>query len=428
MSVMHDHTRRLICRVLFLTVGLLPMLGVFGWAMSYHWPGTHARLENQLGQLLGLKVSFERVTYPQPGVTVYEKLTLADAEFGTPLAEIDHLQAVTGAEGLTLVAGQVNVTEPGGPAFWRWLQASLRQAQTTTWQFHAEHLRLTSAGKSHPLADFRARNNPALSGTSAVVLFRTRNGDDGAEDIQLKLARNRQANPPTTTWELRTSNSVLPVSLVQVLAPQFGRFGSEARFRGVFTVIQGDGTTPAQIELLSGCDLQGVIDQANLAELTQEIIPGALEGTVRIEIEHAQLRAGKLNSASAFITGGTGRISGMLVLAAAEALELATIAPATSEFSTSMQPYERIGIAMGVNTRGLLLRGVCENSAPGTMVGTMSGPLLRTIEPEHPLQALAGLVQIVAPQSPPQTPATVEAQQLARVLPLTGPEAKRPEH
>ena len=426
MSVMHDRTRRLICRVLFLTLALLPTLAVFGWAMSYHWPGAQGRLEAALCQQLGLRVSIDRVSYPQPGVTVFKGLKLADAEFGTPLADIDHLQAVSNSEGLTLLAGQVNVTELGGPIFWQWLQEKLRQTQPDLWQFHAEHIRLSSGGKSHPLADFRVKNNPALSGSSAIVLFRNRAGDDAAEDIQIKLARHRQANPPSTAWELRTGSSVLPVSLLRVVLPQIATFGPDARFRGTLTVSYGDAPISTLNESAWGCDVSGAMDQANLAVLFGDLLPGALEGSAHIEIEHAQVRNGRLNSASVLLTAGTGRISGLLVLATAAALELESKAPATEQFGASMQSFERLGLAVGINARGVVLRGVCDNSAPGTIVGTLNGPLLRTQEPEHAIQPIAGLLQIVAPNSPVISPVTPEAQRLARMLPLATQELSHP--
>lgn len=423
---MHDRTRRIICRVLFLGLALLPTLAVFGWAMSYHWPGARGRLESDLCRQLGLQVSVEEVTYPQPGVTVYQGLKLFDAEFGTPMADIDQLQVVSGAEGLTLLAEQVNVTEFGGPLFWEWIQENLRVVNPQVWQFHAEHIRVTSGGKSHPLADFRVRNNPAIGGSSAIVLFRSRNGNDAAEDVQIKLARQRQSNPPTTAWELRTGASELPVSLLRIVMPPIVKFGADARYRGTLMVSSADAPTHSLKESVWGCDFNGVMDQVNLGTLCGEVLPGSLEGTARIEIEHAQVRNGRLNSASALLTAGTGRISGLLVLAAAAGLELETKAPATEQFGASMQTFERLGLAIGINSRGVVLRGVCENSEPGTIVGTLNGPLLRTQEPEHALQPIAGLLQIVAPNSPAVSPITPEALGLAHVLPLTTPDTNHP--
>ena len=423
--MMSDATRRLLCRALFILLAMLPTLGVFAWAMSYHLPGGQRRLENELSRSLGWNVSLEEVAYPRPGLTIYRGLKLANAEFGTPLAEIDTLQAVENGAGLTLLAGQVNVTEAGGPTLWEALQSNLRQSVAVTWEFHAEHVRVAAGGKHHPLSDFRARNNPALSGSSALVLFRIRNGDDAREDIQLKLARNRQSSPPSTAWELRTGPSILPVGLLRVLLPELIRFGDNARFRGVLAASQADAEA-GQPRGDWGCDVSGLIDQANLATATGGALPGLLEGIARFEIEHAQIRQGRLQSASALVYGGAGRVSGLLVLAAAAALDLESTAPATAEFSASMIPYERIGLALGMNSRGLLLRGMCENSQPGTIVGSMNGPLLRTQEPEHALQPLAGLLQLVSPTVAPVSPATSESQALARVLPLATPEKNRP--
>jgi hypothetical protein len=383
-------------------------------------------MEAELCQQLGLKVSVGSVSYPQPGVTLYRGLVLANAEFGTSLAEIDRLQAVSNSEGLTLLAGQVNVTELGGPAFWQWLQANLRRVQPRPWQFHAEHIRVTSGGKSHPLADFRVRNNPALSGSTALVLFRCRGGDDANEDVQLKLARHRQANPPATAWELRTGKSELPISLLHIVLPPMTQLGADARFRGTVSVSHADTNVETSVAGEWGCDLNGEIDRVSLATLLGGLLPGALEGTAHLEIEHAQVRNGRLNSASALLTAGTGRISGLLVLAAAAALELDSKAPATEQFGASMQSFERLGLAVGINARGVVLRGVCENSVPGTVVGTLNGPLLRTQEPEHALQPLAALLQIVAPNSPAIAPATAESQHLARLLPLGTPNLNHP--
>ena len=414
---MSDQTRRLICRAIFILGCLLPTAGVFGWAMSYHLPGSHSRLEKNLSRMLGMQISFKRVSHPQPGMTLYEEVALADAELGTPLADLDKLQVMQDGNGETFLAEQVNLTEAGGPVFWNWLQENLCQSQASVWEFHAEHVRFSSSGKSYPLANFRARTFSALSGTSATVLFQTRAGGKVKEDVQLKIARNRQASPATTAWELETGQSVLPLGVMRVLLPSLIKLGADADFKGTLTVSH-TGRKLSESESGWGCDVSGVLDQVSLQHLTDGLFPGMLEGMARVEIEQAQIRDGRLISASALVTGGPGRISGLLALAGAEAFELAAGTPGTQISPDQMQAYERLGLALGMNARGLLLRGICENSIPGTLLGTMNGPLLRTQHPEHPLQPVAGLLQLTSPTATNLAPATLEMQELARVLPL----------
>ncbi|HEV3342559.1 MAG TPA: hypothetical protein VG125_19460, partial [Pirellulales bacterium] len=82
MFAIHQRARRRICQAAFGLFCVTPTTGLLAWTMTLTTAGHAARCQQELGQWLGMEARFERVRYPQPGLSLYEGFELLDAETG----------------------------------------------------------------------------------------------------------------------------------------------------------------------------------------------------------------------------------------------------------------------------------------------------------------------------------------------------------
>ena len=99
---MHDRTRRLVCRVAFLALGVLPAAGVLAWS-GWRGGAWHQRVcAAELSRTVGLQVSCNAVSYPRPGIVLYQGVELSDPETAAPLARMRFLETGRRQHGLGL--------------------------------------------------------------------------------------------------------------------------------------------------------------------------------------------------------------------------------------------------------------------------------------------------------------------------------------
>ena len=93
---MHDRTRRLLCRLGFLLLCVLPTLAVAAWASVVCSPAYVAARrvawETRLSHHLGLSVQLQGVRNPTRGVTVLEGLVLSDPETEACVARVRQIE------------------------------------------------------------------------------------------------------------------------------------------------------------------------------------------------------------------------------------------------------------------------------------------------------------------------------------------------
>src|SRR5690242_16671324 len=89
---MQDRTRRMICRMAFLALCVVPTVGVFAWSSSRMSPERTIESAAELSRGLGLKVSLAGASNPRPGVSLYDGVEMADPETSVPLARMRFLE------------------------------------------------------------------------------------------------------------------------------------------------------------------------------------------------------------------------------------------------------------------------------------------------------------------------------------------------
>src|SRR6185295_12219115 len=89
----HERTRRIICRTVFLLLGVLPTAAVVAWAASFNREANVTDVRDRLETATGLKVNFDACRFTRPGCLLLENLSVVDphterAVFQSRLLEI----------------------------------------------------------------------------------------------------------------------------------------------------------------------------------------------------------------------------------------------------------------------------------------------------------------------------------------------------
>ncbi len=419
---LHEKTRRRICRGAFFLLCLAPTVGVLAWCAQRHLPGIVEAESRKLQQELGLNVSLEGLRYPRPGRVVYEGLELADPETGRPVLRCRELEAdwsqTTDQQGrpkawLVLVASQPEVEAAGVEQFAEVLDRMLR-CRTGGPQLNvrlgAGQLTLRTADGPQTLTELQGRVESLPGGTQATVSFRLA-GIETPRPIRIRLVRNRQTTPPTTSFELDTGGGAVPCGLLAVGLTALEQLGPKSRLRGYIWASQASGG--GRSANWDG-ELAGEVFDVDLDHLITAHFPHKLSGTAQVTVQSARFRGARLEEAGGTLVAGPGVISRSLIDAAVAQLGLVRGAgqPAWGD----LVPYEQLALAFWIDSRGLQLQGRCSASVPGPILVGRQGALLG--HPALQSKPVAALLRTLVPASRHQVPATRQTDWLMGHLPV----------
>jgi hypothetical protein len=175
---------------------LLPTCAVALWAASRTGDGHRTRCAEELGRILGLKVTLGGVEHPEPSVVRYTGVVLADPETGESLVSMARLQVQSTHTAVVVSAPEVKI-EPGAvPTVAELAHDWLRdrtEADSTSLRLSVGKLRVTSSGGDIPLFDVAARLEPTREGRGLELGFRTSEMKKNAEPVTLTMVRGRNA-------------------------------------------------------------------------------------------------------------------------------------------------------------------------------------------------------------------------------------------
>ena len=408
----HQRTRRRLCRGLFLCGCIAPILVLLAWAVSLYLPG-HARWHRaELSRRLGMKVTFDDVSYPRPGATRYRGLRLSDMETAELLLHVDSLDAhvVDGVLILSVAGAEI---EAGRLAsVWEVIAQGLRTPAQQQVHLLAERVVLHDDTTTRVFTDVEGDWDPSETGNQASLRFGVE-GVSMQSPARVRVIRNRQMVPPSTRFELDTGGAPLPCALVASLFPQLARLGPDSRYRGyLWATRQAAGWDAEWAGELTGVDL---------ARLVTQQFPHRLNGTAKIVIQRARMHQGRLDQATGSLTSGPGQISPSLLSAAVDALYMVPGNVARSTLGDV--PYDQLSFEFDVSETGLSIRGICRNVPPGTVLTSRSVALLA--EPRRERLPVVSLIRMLVPRIEYLVPATRETDILTQRLPL--PRISRPD-
>jgi hypothetical protein len=194
MFLLHERTRKSLCRTGFVLLCVLPTCAVALWAASRAGDGHRTRCEAELGRLLSLKVTLGDVEHPEPGMVRYSDVVLADPDTGDLMVSVASLQ-VRITDGSVVISAPQATIEPGAaPAVAGLLHAWLRdrtESRIATVRLTVSELRVTTPSGDVPLPEVSARLEPTSEGRGAQFTLHTREMTKDAQPVVLTMVRSR---------------------------------------------------------------------------------------------------------------------------------------------------------------------------------------------------------------------------------------------
>src|SRR5262245_48386805 len=102
MFSLHETTRIRLCRAAFVALCVLPTLALVSYSFWLRTAAHTAQHEQAISNQLGLRARLARVSYPRPGVVLYEHLDLVDPHSALLLARFPFVEVHTSATPLAI--------------------------------------------------------------------------------------------------------------------------------------------------------------------------------------------------------------------------------------------------------------------------------------------------------------------------------------
>ena len=404
----HETTWRNLCRAAF---GLFVVLPTCAVAAAAIWCRTPLSLEyhrRTLARQLALDVRIGRVSFPRPGVTLYQDLALDDPETSRPLFRCAVLEWQTSGQASTITCWRAELLDTS--RFDLLAEAVHRQLRRLAGsqafvQLEAPQLTLRLADGLAPqtLDDVHGQLQTLADEPQATLEFHLA-GDQAAEPARISLRRN-SAEPLAASITIETGANPLPSRLIALCCPGWEGWSPASSFCGRLSWQAHGGDWTGEVDgRITGIDLDALVTRRVGHRLSGE--------AAEIRLEHARVEAGRLADASGTIHAGPGLVACSLLAAVASQLHATDNNPTAPP--GNLAPYDQLAIGFAIDSEGLVIHGLCDDSPGALLVEQGGGALLK--EPPTGPQPLLGLVRLLA-DTGEAVPADPMAQMLMGVLP-----------
>ncbi|HVX10519.1 MAG TPA: hypothetical protein VHC22_05025 [Pirellulales bacterium] len=411
MFAIHQRTRRRICQAGFCLLCAMPTTGLLAWTASMKTGSHLARCRQELGERLGLTVRCERIRYPQPGQSVYERFELADAETGEWVLRCRSLEVTRTGRTLALAPGDVEVAAPRANKLLRLVQRRLAHelpGDDAVWLTPTQ-VTLVTPSASQTYEDVDCRIDTQGDASTATLHFRLPDPQPG-EPPMVAITRNRSPAGISTTIKLDTLGTELPVSVFSPWLDLQRELGRDAAFSGSFTVVEGTDRTDCQIE--------GLFSDLDLHRLVTRRFPHHLTGIANVELK-ADISEGGVVEAVGLLRCESGAIGDSLLAAAIDLLDCqpGTALQGRRLTAGTHQVFHDLAFDFTVNREGVRLESWADAQPAGALLLDVRGASLLGAPSGEPLP-LVQLVRALVPESELLVPATKETARLVPWLPL----------
>ncbi|TWT85619.1 hypothetical protein Pla123a_04260 [Posidoniimonas polymericola] len=226
--MLHQSTKRRLCRALFLLACLLPtfaVTGVIAWRLRPDY--SHKQLAD-LAAGLGVRVECGQCYTPRPGERRFADLRVLHPETGALIATLDTLRCAGTDEGVVGVAGVLTIEVGKLADAGRVLCDSLRGVTAGVASITFAEVR---CGNQLLAADARLTSESPVADRRVWSL-----AEEAADGRRFQLVRNRQLDPPTTRLTLETGAAPLAWGRLAGLTPLPAALGPAATFAGKLTL------------------------------------------------------------------------------------------------------------------------------------------------------------------------------------------------
>jgi hypothetical protein len=404
----HERTRRLICRTMFLLLGVLPTAAVVAWAASFNRDANVIEVRERLETATGLKVSFDACRFTRPGCLLLENLAIVDPHTEQAIFQTRLLDVSVIDNQRILRASQPTVEAVGLQKLWPALENAMRRrdSESFTTRLEAAELTLRWPEGAQTLVGCRVTIETNEKGVSAVGDCQLAHGAE-PQTCRFEIDRQIVAGQPSTSFQFETGEGKLPCGLLIAALARENQMGAASTFAGS---INGD-ETPNGWRV--GCN--GAIGQIELQSVINDQFPQELRGVAEVSALKAEFQDGRLESASGNLNAGPGYVGGSLLAAAHNCLAMQTTIT-SSQLGTSLT-YEKLGLSFAIDSKGLTIKGRCGDRPSGDVICDAKSISLLRESSGGPIPVVA-LVQMLVPDSRVLVPATRQTDWLLRMLPL----------
>jgi hypothetical protein len=408
MFLLHERTRKALCRLGFVALCAIPALGAGLWARARTSEQHREACAAELGQLLRLSATVEAVTHPRPGSICYDGLALADSETQEPVATVASLTVRDEDALTTIVASGVVLQGERAGLIWDAIAARLRATgNERDLRFVAADLEVTSAGGQFSFADIRGGIDQAAARSAAWISFRGAAAAPEGKPAVARVVRQRGEGVTQTGFELLTNASSAPLPLLSAMV------------HAEDMLLVGSGSFSGHIKAVQDADgwrgeIDGRIVDLDLGRELGERFGHRLMAIGQIELAPAVFRGGRLEQARGRVTAGAGAIGESLLGSAATALGLERVGRASGQ--ADLIEFDQLAFDFTADASALAIKGRCVDTHPAAIVAHQGKPIV--LEAAGPSGPPVQLIHALVPANALLVPAGRETEALLRVLPV----------
>ncbi|MCE9554202.1 MAG: hypothetical protein K8T91_12615 [Planctomycetes bacterium] len=407
MPRLNERTHRLLCRAGFVVCCALPTLAVCVWIVAARLPSQRAAWEADLAARLDAEVTIESVTYPQPGVTRLEGLSISRTRAEHPLIQVKRLELRHDLGTWYADTPEVTLRDDRrglGPLLERC--ATSRNGHSTAGiQLLVERVSLHGQQEDNSLRQLVLRCGRE---TDAHLSLSVMVGEDAATPLRLEIKPQADGRLHS---HVETGASALPAAVVAVILPEAAKLGPEATISGTLDCTHSEAGMTGQFT--------GHFDKVDLNSLTATHLPLelAVSGIAHISLADVRFQDGRLTQARGSFQSNSGKIGRQLIETVAYELKLTGNAP-TGDGQNKSVDYEQLAFDFSLDPRTLKINGQCHAQLVGAMlISRENGLVLLSTSTAQP-QSPTSLARLFSPLTRDWIPATAQAQWIQKHLPV----------
>ena len=412
MFSLHETTRTWCCRAAFVALCLLPTGVVAAWCVAVRLPSYRHAHERAIGEHLGWHAQLARASSPRPGLWLYEGLELSDPQSDQLLARVPFVEIETRGRSTTIkLPFPATINALRLDALLTSVERLARTAEDSrTLEFAAGSVTVHTGDGDQTLVDVTARIERSEDESTVSCSFHLAKADSAAASGAVTapaalMIVGRHGAQDACTIEFSTGGTPLPCHLIAGSWPTARRLGKAAMFDGRITATRLSGRWKL--------DASGRVGPIELERLLATF-PHKLTGAAELNLKHATIEDGRLESAAGTLAAGPGTISRSLIHAAQDSLQLEVSRRAFFGRSNRLA-YQQLNIAFDIDPTGLALGGGLPQAA-GALLIDEANILVR--QPTVERQPVVNLLRTLVPQTAVLVPATRETSGLAAFLPV----------
>ncbi len=386
---LHESTRRNLCRLAFVTFGVLPLIACSVFAAAQFFPNYQRWRAEQVGQRLaiglGLGVEVAAVESKSPTFYVLHGVKLVHPESGAVIARVK----------------QVDVRSRAGKQLVRLTEPELDGRQlATTWRiihdwflcrpqryshmsvFDIDELIIRQAEGVDTISDVAVKMLPSDEALLLEIGFQLADKDTQTEPApsQLIIRRDHREHQLMTDIQLR-ANSPLSCALIYGLIPKVQQLGRNATFNGVLDFHMRDTSWEAAMTDVS-------FQRVDFGKISENSGAG-ISGEGRIDLKQAVVTDHQVKYANGSIRLGAGRISSSLLLAIGVHMDVEV----RETNPVSVHAFDEAGVHLCIQPEGVQIAGGLGPEFDLLFTDSLGGLARRSAAKWHEPIALANIIE-----------------------------------